>query len=1225
MHPRAGKRRLSLLLVFSLLCTLLMPLTAFGVETAQFKDTADSYAQQEIQALADAGIISGYEDNTFRPRDAITRAELAKIIVLSLGLKENPEKAASFQDVGANAWHRGYVGALVESGITQGTSPTTFSPKNKVTREELAVFFIRAMGLEETAGKLEADATLADLNEVSDWAKAHVSLAFKIGFINGVETEGALKFSPKEYAERQALARLAYEFKTNGSTFVEKAKEIAGEKLEETANETPSTIPSSDRSQKFTVDSVQALDNSTVEVTLNADIKKTVYVKEFGIDGGLSIVNAEAKAGTNTVVLTTSPQTVGQTYKLSYNGEDTGKTFVGKATALSAIDASTYTGSFTVTKAGTFGPASGTAKIDGNLYVEAADVVLQNTVITGNLVLGEQIGEGDVTLKKVTVNGQTVVSGGGQNSIHLQDTVMVSIIVDKRTGAVRLVVEGETTVQQVTLQSDVILEESETLTLGGFQNVSLANNMPANSTVTLRGTFETVDVYATNIAVSIPSGFVNALNVRAEAANAAIDLGNATIASLVLDAIAAITGTGIVENAQINVSGTSFERMPNQVHLGEGVEGPGQSEPSENSNQLRYITVSNGAIGLTFNRTITDALHGDFNVSATLNGQAYQLEDLVYHGVEQKFTFKSLPADQHALKLLKITVAPAPSSTKFLGSKTAEITITGFEGTITDVDHRPVIGMTIKFRAGIGSTVGPVVSAVTTDANGRYKVTLPPGSYTGEISGDGFIVTYLVGVAATNAYNMSENATAIRIAAAEETRIVLVWGENPRDLDSHLVGPRPDAADEFHTWYGNEKYFYNSVLYDDLDLDDVSSYGPETTTIRHDVNGTYRFYVHHYSGSQTTRTSGAEVRVYRGNSTEPVRTYRVPAGEGSERYWAVFEMTVSDSGVSFTEINQLFGTETEARGPKVNVATVDSSIYMVNHSTGSISNVPAGTPVESFKLGLTPAHAAAFQVFEGDGVTVKTGTIASGDKVIVTAANGITKKTYTITVATVLPPATVTGLVYDSSVTVTSATYQFSLSANFSDGSFADVTNWATWTSSAANVATVNESNGLLTAVSNGSTVVSATYGGLTATFNVTVNAFPTVTMNVYSALTSGDASVTQSVYGPLAKNGNDQYVIPAIVLDSDLGYLVVRLSDTVGSNTVNGTLDFSQATVTITPAGGSPATVTSSVYQSASLVIQASDLRQSGSYGITISGVKKTENSQIYVVNDLMFVVFRE
>lgn len=226
---QAARRKLSLVIVIALLISSLTPHLVFG-ESAQLKDIAGSYAQKEIQSLTEAGIISGYGDNTFKPNKAMSRAELAKIIVLSLGLEVSGDQAAPFKDVAATSWYRGYVGALVKAGITEGTSASTFSPDSSVTREELVVFFIRAFELDETAKKLPLGSKLSDMSEVSEWAKAQVSLAFNNGFINGVEgIDGTLKFKPKERAERQALARLAYEFKTNKALYVEKSKQLLAE------------------------------------------------------------------------------------------------------------------------------------------------------------------------------------------------------------------------------------------------------------------------------------------------------------------------------------------------------------------------------------------------------------------------------------------------------------------------------------------------------------------------------------------------------------------------------------------------------------------------------------------------------------------------------------------------------------------------------------------------------------------------------------------------------------------------------------------------------------------------------------------------------------------------------------------------------------------------------------------------------------------------------------
>ncbi len=118
----------------------------------------------------------------------------------------------------------------------------------------------------------------------------------------------------------------------------------------------------------------------------------------------------------------------------------------------------------------------------------------------------------------------------------------------------------------------------------------------------------------------------------------------------------------------------------------------------------------------------------------------------------------------------------------------------------------------------------------------------------------------------------------------DQLRIVLHWGAQPSNLDSHLIRPTSSGG-SFHIHYANKTYNDNSTLVADLDLEDVSSYGPETTTIYNPVQGAYTFYVYNYCGSPSMPTSGAYVQVYNGNNNEPSYTFNVPVQEG--RYCTV--------------------------------------------------------------------------------------------------------------------------------------------------------------------------------------------------------------------------------------------------------------------------------------------------------------------------------------------------
>lgn len=149
-------------------------------------------------------------------------------------------------------------------------------------------------------------------------------------------------------------------------------------------------------------------------------------------------------------------------------------------------------------QAGTYGPASGTETIEGDVTVSAAGVTLQNLVITGDLLLAESIGDGDVTLKNITVKGETIIKGGGKNSVELVDCDLPSITVDK--DGVRIVAKGNTSVKIVKLESGATLVETS-IDGPGFENVTITKEVPKDVKISLSGDFRNVEVEAADVKV----------------------------------------------------------------------------------------------------------------------------------------------------------------------------------------------------------------------------------------------------------------------------------------------------------------------------------------------------------------------------------------------------------------------------------------------------------------------------------------------------------------------------------------------------------------------------------------------------------------------------------------------------------------------------------------------------------------------------------------------------
>lgn len=222
-------------------------------------------------------------------------------------------------------------------------------------------------------------------------------------------------------------------------------------------------------------------------------------------------------------------------------------------------------------KAGTYGPETGTDTINNNVEISVPDVTLQNLVINGNLIIDKSVGDGNVALKNVTVNGTVNVNGGGEHSVVFENCSIVQVVVNKEDGKVRIVASGSTKIDSVTLQSGAKLEE-DNATNGGFANVTIDNTLPADSEVILSGNFDNVKLNVPNVVVSVSNGSVKNLLISDEAKNSAIDIAdNAIVTTLSVNAPVSVTGNGTIETANINVNGVTLEQKPISVNISGGV------------------------------------------------------------------------------------------------------------------------------------------------------------------------------------------------------------------------------------------------------------------------------------------------------------------------------------------------------------------------------------------------------------------------------------------------------------------------------------------------------------------------------------------------------------------------------------------------------------------------------------------------------------------------------
>ncbi|MDB4894446.1 MAG: family serine peptidase [Firmicutes bacterium] len=138
-------------------------MTAVGCG-ARFPDVAaDHPSCDAVEQLAARQILVGNPDGSFRPNAAVTRAEVAKMMVLNLGLKPDPQGRVPFAD-SARHWaaQSGYLQAAVSAGIINGFPDGTFQPDLPVTRGQLAKMVAAAAGLKQEPGAAYSDIRSTD-------------------------------------------------------------------------------------------------------------------------------------------------------------------------------------------------------------------------------------------------------------------------------------------------------------------------------------------------------------------------------------------------------------------------------------------------------------------------------------------------------------------------------------------------------------------------------------------------------------------------------------------------------------------------------------------------------------------------------------------------------------------------------------------------------------------------------------------------------------------------------------------------------------------------------------------------------------------------------------------------------------------------------------------------------------------------------------------------------
>lgn len=171
-RERGGLRRraVSLLLAVVMLVTLAQSAIV----------SAASYVEPYLNQVVEWGVMRGDIDGNLNPDNPISRAEFVTMINRAYGFTQMG--TMPFTDVPEKAWYAEDVNIAYHTGYIQGTSSTTFSPSDSITREQATVILARILMMQAQVGE---NVDFNDSRDMNDWSRGLIATAADYGLIDG--------------------------------------------------------------------------------------------------------------------------------------------------------------------------------------------------------------------------------------------------------------------------------------------------------------------------------------------------------------------------------------------------------------------------------------------------------------------------------------------------------------------------------------------------------------------------------------------------------------------------------------------------------------------------------------------------------------------------------------------------------------------------------------------------------------------------------------------------------------------------------------------------------------------------------------------------------------------------------------------------------------------------------------------------------------------------------
>ena len=185
-------------------CVIVAVLSVAVFSAYAYVDMVDEthWGYAAMSYATDNGIIQGFEDDTVRPNDNLTRAQMAAIIV-RLARATAFADMSEFTDVDENAWYYQTMETAVGLGLFLGNGDGHLYPDNAITRQEAFTVVARYL---EIAGE-DGETDFADDVAIAAWAKGYIKALKSFGYVSGDNVQNV---NPADTITRMEFAQLVY-------------------------------------------------------------------------------------------------------------------------------------------------------------------------------------------------------------------------------------------------------------------------------------------------------------------------------------------------------------------------------------------------------------------------------------------------------------------------------------------------------------------------------------------------------------------------------------------------------------------------------------------------------------------------------------------------------------------------------------------------------------------------------------------------------------------------------------------------------------------------------------------------------------------------------------------------------------------------------------------------------------------------------------------------------